>query len=180
VTHIIQRRFLFPAALLLAAGCAVNPGGPNATASPAVEGAAPAGTADGSAKGAGHYLGADRPERMLKLELRLTDGGVQVLGRVEAPNTINRRSPDEKRPTFFRAVNARGDVLLERGFRMEREVRSETQGENGQIEGKRVEVEEPEFTVSVPLFDDLDAIRFYEAGPDGDRARAALLGEVRP
>jgi hypothetical protein len=163
VNHPSREIALLSGALLLAAACTAGPSGPATT------------VPDDRPRAAGE----DRPERMLKLVLRLTAQGVVELGRVEAPNTMNRRSPDEKRDTFYRAVSRTGAVLLERGFRLETEVRSEIQGADGRTEGRRVEVAQPEFTVAVPLYDDLDAIRFYRAGPDGARASAALLGEVR-
>jgi hypothetical protein len=120
------------------------------------------------------------PERILRLVLRLTPGGVETVRAVEAPGRINRRDPHRASPTFFRAVDRDERVLFERGFRLETHVRSETHGPEGDIEGRWIELAQPVFSVVVPSFEDLHAIRFFR-GSRGDLGKPAeLLGEVRP
>ncbi|MBN2670166.1 MAG: hypothetical protein JXX29_00750 [Deltaproteobacteria bacterium] len=134
----------------------------------------------GSPKGTIHYLGNDRPSGMVKLSLKLTESGIEVLDRTEAPNSMNRRSPHEKRDTFFRVFSNTGQVLLERGFRLETEIRSESNGPDGVMEGLGVPLQEPAFSVSIPLFDNIEVVRFYRTLVGGSRDNATLIGEVRP
>lgn len=134
----------------------------------------------GSPKGTIHYLGNDRPSGMMMLSLKLTESGIDVLSRTEAPNSMNRRSPHEKRDTFFRVFSSAGQVLLERGFRLETEIRSESNGPNGVMEGSGVPLREPTFSVSVPLYKDMEVVRFYRIHEGGTRENAEIIGEVRP
>ncbi|MFO8072574.1 MAG: hypothetical protein R6V85_11930 [Polyangia bacterium] len=131
--------------------------------------AATPGGADGERK---------RPRLMLRLVLRLEDGGVELLESVEAPNTIGRRDPLRRSRTFWRALAADGTVLAERGFRLERELRSETAGPDGGIVAARFEVEHPVFSLMVPLFPRLDRILLLEAAAEGSRDEAEPIGEV--
>jgi hypothetical protein len=121
-----------------------------------------------------------RADAMLRLVLRLTSGGVEILSSSEAPNAMNRRDPLAGSPTFYRALDASGAVLAERGFRLETEIRSESPGEDGKIVSARAQVAEPVFTVMVQKVEGLALVRFFRAAPGADRASAEVLGEVRP
>jgi hypothetical protein len=121
-----------------------------------------------------------RPRLMLRLVLRLEDDGVELLESVEAPNTIGRRDPLRRSRTFWRALAADGTVLAERGFRLERELRSETAGPDGGIVAARFEVKRPVFSLTVPLFPELDRILLLEAPAEGPRDEAEPIGEVEP
>jgi hypothetical protein len=123
---------------------------------------------------------AAEPDTILRLVLRLTDGGVEVVGAKRAPGKINRRDSYRSSSTFFRALDGEGRLLLERGFRLETEIRSETADEDGAIHGAHVAIDEPVFTVVVPAYTELDAIRFFRAPPGMPRANAVLIGEIKP
>jgi len=170
-----EGRFAAIALILLAASC----GAPPATgtgASPGPETAAPEAIGGVAVPPAP----ATRPAVMLRLTLRLDGDGVELLSSSEAPNTVNRRDPHRASPTFFRVIGEDGSVLEERGFRLETELRSETAGADGALEGTRVPVDDPVFSVAVPGHAGLSAVRFYRAPPGGGRDGAVLLGEVRP
>ncbi len=123
---------------------------------------------------------SERPDRMLRLTIRLTQDGAEVVDVVEAPNTINRRDPHSKSRAFYRAHDSTGEVLLERGFRMEDHIRAEVPGEDGQLEGQLVPMEERIITLTVPAYDDLRVIRLYRSTTGGDRKDAKLLAQIRP
>jgi hypothetical protein len=160
-----------PAALLLVLLSACSP---TELSDPA---AAPAGTAVDGEPGAEQ---AGRADRVLRLVLRLTADGVETVSAVEFPGRVNRRDPHRSSAVFFRAVDRDGRILFERGFRLETHLRSEAQGPGGMIEGRRVPLAEPVFTVALPRHPNLDAIRFFRASERGSRDEAELLGEVRP
>ncbi|MDJ0765200.1 MAG: hypothetical protein QNJ97_19625 [Myxococcota bacterium] len=126
------------------------------------------------------YLGANRPDKALRLTMKLTTDGVEVLSAVEAANTLNRRDRYASSPAFYRVLDAKDRVVFERGFRLETVIRSETNGPDGQIEGHFFELKEPVFRAVVPLFENTASIQFYRVGGDGSRESATLLGEVRP
>ena len=127
-----------------------------------------------------HVDGSERPDRMLRLTIRLAQDGAEVIDLVEAPNTINRRDPHLKSRAFYRAYDSTGEVLVERGFRLEDHIRAEVPGEGGQLEGQLVPVEERIITLTVPAHDDLQVIRLYRSTTGGDRKDAALLAQIRP
>lgn len=166
-----HRDATIPAAALLALCCACSP------SDPAAPTAAPSAVEDRGETGAER---ADRTDRILRLVLRLTADGVELVRAVEAPGRVNRRDPHGSSPTFLRAVDPEGRVLFERGFRLETQLRFEVPGPDGAIEGQRVPLAEPVFTAALPLHPDLDAIRFYRASERGSRDEAELIGEVRP
>jgi hypothetical protein len=120
------------------------------------------------------------PDRILRLVLRLTDDGIETIKALEAPGRIGRRDPYRHAPTFARGYDADGRLLFERGFRLDSELRSEVHGLDGTIEGARVPLGEPLFTVVVPQHRDLDRIGFYRAARGDPRSAAELIGEVRP
>lgn len=121
-----------------------------------------------------------RPAEMYSIVLKLTDHGLETVQVDRVQNTMNRRDPHRREPTFYRVVAADGGVVFERGFRLETERRSETADENGKLSGVRVEVEEPVFTIKVPAFENLDVVRLFRAEQGRNREDAELLGEVRP
>ena len=127
-----------------------------------------------------HVDRSERPDRMLRLTIRLGDKGAEVIDVVEAPNTINRRDPHSKSRAFYRAHNSTGEVLTERGFRLEDHIRAEIPGEDGQLEGQLVPVEDRIITLTVPAHDDLQVIRLYRSTTGGDRKDAKLLAQIRP
>ncbi len=127
-----------------------------------------------------HIDGGERPDRMLRLTIRLGEEGAEVIDVVEAPNTINRRDPHLKSRAFYRAHDSTGEVLVERGFRLEDHIRAEVPGEDGQLEGQLVPVGERIITLTVPAYDDLQVIRLYRSTTGGDRKNAALLAQIRP
>ena len=122
----------------------------------------------------------ERPTRMLRLLVRLTATGPQIDSAIEADNTQNRRDPYRGSPTFFRAIDADGNTLAERGFRLETNIRSETTGEDGAMRAVRVPIDEPVFSVAVPLHQELDSVRFFRAHSGEPRDTADLIGEIRP
>jgi hypothetical protein len=158
-------RILAAAMLALAVGCSAQGAGQPAAATVLPQRAVESGARTGG---------------MLRLVLRLTDHGVDLVSSSEAPDTMNRRDPLAGSPTFCRALSADGTVLAERGFRLETTIRSEAPGKDGTIEGARADVAEPVFTVTVPMVAGLASVRFYRARPGADRASAEVLGEVRP
>ena len=127
-----------------------------------------------------HVDGSERPDRMLRLTIRLAQDGAQVIDVVEAPNTINRRDPHLKSRAFYRAHDSTGEVLVERGFRLEDNIRAEVPGEDGQLEGQLVPLKERIITLTVPAYDDLQVIRLYRSTTRGDRKDAELLTQIRP
>lgn len=127
-----------------------------------------------------HIDVGEHPDRMLRLTIRLTQEGADVIDVVEAPNTINRRDPHVKSRAFYRAHDSKDKVLVERGFRLEDHIRAEVPGQDGQLEGQLVPVEERIITLTVPAYDDLQVIRLYRSTTSGDRKNAALLAQIRP
>ena len=127
-----------------------------------------------------HVDGSERPDRMLRLTIHLGEEGADVIDVVEAPNTINRRDPHSKSRAFYRAYNSNGEVLAERGFRIEDYIRAEVPGQDGQLEGQLVPVEERIITLTVPAYDDLQVIHLYRSPTGGDRKNAELLAQIRP
>jgi hypothetical protein len=127
-----------------------------------------------------HVDGNERPDRMLRLTIRLTQDGAEVIDVVEATNTINRRDPHLRSRAFYRAHDSTGEVLIERGFRLEDHIRAEVPGEGGQLEGQLVPLEERIITLTVPAYDDLQVIRLYRSTTGGDRKDAELLAQIRP
>lgn len=121
-----------------------------------------------------------RPEKMLRLVLALEGGKLVEISRAVVPNTVGARDPHRRSASFSRALDARGEVIDERGFRLERHRRSETAGPDGEMIGDRIEVDRPVFSIAVPLFAGLETIRIYAADEGGDRGAARLLGEVDP
>lgn len=166
-----HRTATIPAAALLALVCACAP---SDLSEPVATRAA---IGDHGGPGAG---GAERPDRILHLVLRLTANGVETVSAIEAPGRVNRRDPHRSSSTFFRALDRNGRVLFERGLRLETHLRSEVQGADGTLDGRRVPLEEPVFTVVVPRYPDLDAIRFFHGAPGALRDTAEQIGEVRP
>ena len=120
------------------------------------------------------------PEQILRLVLRLTPDGVETVSAVEAPGRIGRRDPYREASTFYRALDRQGRLLCERGFRLETHLRSESQGPDGTIEGERVPIAKPVFTVVVPRHPDLDRILLFGAERGEPRHTAEPIGEVRP
>ena len=120
-----------------------------------------------------------RPDKMLRLVLRLMDDGLEVISRTEAPNRTNRRDGRARHRTFYRVYAADGTVLEERGFEMARATRGEIREADGSIRGVRVPVDEPVFSVAVPLHEGWSEIRFFEAD-DVSRKDPVLLGRVTP
>ena len=127
-----------------------------------------------------HIDGHERPDRMLRLTIRLTEDGAEVIDVVEAPNTINRRDPHLKSRAFYRAHDSTGEILVERGFRIEDHIRAEVPGEDGQLEGQLVPLEERIITLTVPAYDDLQVIHLYRSTTGSDRKDAKLLAQIRP
>jgi hypothetical protein len=123
---------------------------------------------------------ATRPDRVLRLVLRLTEDGVETVEAIEAPGRVGRRDPYRSSPGYCRGFDRDGKVLFERGLRLETHLRSEVAGPDGVIEGRRIPLEQPVLTVLVPLHDELDRVRFYRASPGASRSDAEPIGEVRP
>ncbi|MBW2278048.1 MAG: hypothetical protein JRF63_11175 [Deltaproteobacteria bacterium] len=119
-------------------------------------------------------------DRVLRLVLRITADGVATVKAIEAPGRIGRRDPYRASPTFYRGYDLDGRELFERGFRLETHLRSEIHGPGGVIEGTRVPLAEPVFTVIVTILKDLHSIRFYRTARGDTRRSAEPIGEVRP
>lgn len=124
--------------------------------------------------------GVARPDRMLRLVLRLTADGAAIVSTTEAPNTVNRRDPLHREATFFRALDDRGELLLERGFRLPLAISGERRDPAGQLDGVHAPLEDPVFTIAVPSYRGLSLIRLYRESAAGTRENPVLLGEVRP
>jgi hypothetical protein len=122
--------------------------------------------------------GTTRPGRMLRAVLRLTAAGIEVVSLTEAGNTVNRRDPLRRSTTFWRSFDSQGNLLEERGFRLETELRSEGPGPDGELTGERVTLDQPVFDVAVPLRPGLRTVRFFRAAPGGDREQADVIGEL--
>jgi len=148
-----------------------NPGSAGATTTAA------SGVADGVRA---RPLGSERPEKMLRLVLAIEEGKLVEISRSIVPNTVGARDPHGRSGAFFRIVGPNGEVIDERGFRLERHRRSETAGPDGEMIGDRIAVERPVFSIAVPLFDGIHAIEIHAAGEGEDRGSAKLLGEVYP
>jgi hypothetical protein len=152
----------FAAAL---AGCAPNAAVDAPTTAPAVSAASlPAATAEGS----------------VRLTIRLTPGGAELLNRVETQELVQRRDPNRNEPTFFRVYDGEGRVLAERGFRLETELRAEVPAADGTLSGSHVPIDAPIVSMQVPLFAETAIIRLYRKDAKAPDAAPALLAEVRP
>jgi hypothetical protein len=121
-----------------------------------------------------------RPAQMFSIVLKVTKQGLEKLQVDRAENSLNRRDPHRREPTFYRVLDADGRVIFERGFRLKTEIRAETADEHGNLSGTRIKVEEPIFTIKVPAFADLEVIRLFRVEPGQTRENAKVLGEVRP
>ncbi|MCP4599115.1 MAG: hypothetical protein GY847_01010 [Proteobacteria bacterium] len=128
-----------------------------------------------------------RPERMFRMTLKITDKGVEILNSVEAPNTINRRDPYKDGKTIFRVFDKNNAVLVERGFRMEKVLRSEWEDEQGNLRGATVPLDEVIISVAIPKYEQLEVVRLYKRIPDNmvhgqaaEESDLELIGEVRP
>ena len=160
--------------LAIAASCAL----------PSVEGEAPSdatrpaptAAADPTSPGRGD---PDPPGRMLRLVLRLADGGPEIVASTEADDALGGRDPHARSPWFYRAFDGRGRVLSERGFALFDLRRVPPPPGDGEG-AAAIPIPEPVFDLAVPLHPDLEVVRLYRAEAGGDRYRAALVGEVRP
>jgi len=146
----------------------------------AICGCAPPGEHGAEAPGALAPAADRSPDRMLRLVLRLTADGVETIAVVEASGRVGRRDPHRASSVFLRGLDRDGQTLFEQGVAIETRRRAEVHGQDGVIEGRSIPIEEPVFSVAVPLHPELDAIRFFRAEPGAARGSAALIGEVRP
>ncbi len=122
-----------------------------------------------------------RPSQMLRLNLAMSpQGGVVVLSKNVARNSMNRRDPHRNSETFALALDRDGKVLSKRGFRLETERRSETEGPDGAMWSERVEVEHPVFTLTIPFHPDMVLLRLMRVERGQPNSDATLLGEVVP
>ncbi len=143
-----------------------------------------AGPGDNTAPPSGSHgaIGAQKTVRhktMLRVTLRLTENGVEVLSSVLADNTVNRRDPHRNSSTFFRVLDKDGNILVQRGFRLETTIRSETIDETGKMSGKQIPIDKPVFTLAIPLPDNAHSITLFESAPDSD-GKVTVLGEFSP
>lgn len=120
-----------------------------------------------------------RPARMLRLVLRLTATGPEIVSVNDAPNSLSRRDPLRRAPTFFRARSASGELLFERGFALADELNVDVRAPDGSLSGAHAPLAVPVFTIAVPRFPELAVIELYRAA-DGSRQDPTLIGEVRP
>ena len=112
----------------------------------------------------------------LRLTLRLSPGGPEILSRVVSDAPVQRRDPYRNEPTFFRVYDANGWVLAARGFKLETELRCAVPATDGTLSGAHVTIEAPVVSIQVPLFAETAVIRLYRSGGPAP----VLLAEVRP
>jgi hypothetical protein len=116
-----------------------------------------------------------RPDTMVRLTLRLTTEGLKEISRETGRNTANRRDPHKDSPTYFVVLGEHGEELLKRGFRLERNRRLEPRPEQGINDAAILPIEEPVFSIPVPLPAGAKMIRLFEMTP---QSQATVLGEV--
>ena len=163
----MTRSLLLAAAL--AAACA-----PSATGDPQAAAASQtAATSPGAAPSA-------QAEGSLRLTLRLSPGGVEILSRAVSDAPVQRRDPYRNEPTFFRVYDGAGRALAERGFRLETELRSEAPAADGTISGERVPIDAPVVSIQIPRFAEAASVKLYRRDAAAPGAEPALLAEVKP
>jgi len=163
----MTRSLLLAAAL--AAACA-----PSATGDPQAAAASQtAATSPGAAPSA-------QAEGSLRLTLRLSPGGVEILSRAVSDAPVQRRDPYRNEPTFFRVYDGEGGVLAERGFKLVAELRSEVPAADGTLSGTHVPIEAPIVSIQVPLFAETAVVRLYRRDPAAPDSEPTLLAELRP
>ena len=149
---------------LLCAACAPSAAGdpqtPSTKAAATSSGAAAVAPADGS----------------VRLTIRLSPGGPEVLSRADSDQNVQRRDPYRNEPTFFRVVDGAGRVLAERGFRLETELRAEAPAADGTLAGEHVPLDAPIASLQIPRFAEAAVVRLYRRGT----AEPELLAEVKP
>jgi len=161
-------RTLFLAAILVAA-CA-----PSATGdSPAAATSATAATSPAASP-------AVPDGGSVRLTIRLSPGGAEVLSRVASDAPVQRRDPYRNAPTFFRVYDGAGRALAERGFRLETELRSEAPAADGTISGERVPIDAPVVSIQIPRFAEAASVKLYRRDAAAPGAEPALLAEVKP
>ena len=159
---------LLAAAALCALGCA-----PAATTGDAPSTTAPRAAAPASSEASGS----------LRLSIRLTSIGPQIISRVASRARVNRRDPYKDAATFYRAYDKAGRLVAERGFVLETDRHVDIAADDGSLTGAHAQVEEPVMTLQIPLAgSEIDVVRLYRRGGDGKGPDAApeLIGEVRP
>jgi hypothetical protein len=164
----MTRALLLVAALSAAGACAPSAtGDPKpaaASAAAASPGATPAAQAGGS----------------LRLTLRLSAGGPEILSRAVSDAPVQRRDPYRNEPTFFRVYDGAGRALTERGFKLVTALRSEVPAADGTLSGEHVPIETPIVSIQVPRFPDAAVIRLYRRDATAPNAAPELLAEVKP
>ena len=152
------------AALFAAGACAPSATGDPEAAAAGNAATQPAATATSEADGS------------LRLTIRLSPGGPEILSSATSGEPVQRRDPYRNEPTFFRVYDGEGGVLAERGFKLETELRSEIPAADGALSGERVPLDVPVVTLQIPRFESAAVVRLYLRG----EAEPELLAEVRP
>lgn len=115
------------------------------------------------------------PEKMISISTTLVDGKLQFQkGAQEAPNSINRRDPYKDSNYYFEALDAEGKVLSRRGIRVEKELRGEWMNDDGEMEGVKIEIENPQIRFNVPNHSELATVKVFRK----ENNQVYVLGEV--
>jgi hypothetical protein len=116
----------------------------------------------------------------VRLTLRLSPGGAEILSRAASDASVQRRDPYRNEPTFFRVLDGAGRVLAERGFKLETELRGEVPDADGALTGTHTPLAAPVVSIQVPSFAETAVIRLYRRDAAAPNAEPVLLAEVRP